>query len=250
MPPTPAICPCERSFQLSLQLTVEEAAVALLGPLPPRPDAHRTPLLRTARRGYGVALDAKVVSTYSQQRCRCPASLYRWPPLPRCASRTQPAHCAAPSTMLRPEPQKQACACPGPGDPAAAANGFSFVVMRGWSTRGSSLYHSGSPTQPSRSAQSSMNSTRGATRTDRDTQDAKLNGRYTNTERKGEDKRQSGASQWEARRPSRLGVVHTHLGHVELHVVKLIPATTQVCDRGTGGGRGGDEPRELDSSSA
>ena len=33
-----------------------------------------------------------------------------------------------------------------------------------------------------------MNSTRGATRTDRDTQDAKLNGRYTNTERKGEDK--------------------------------------------------------------
>jgi hypothetical protein len=143
-----------------------------------------------------------------------------------------------------------ACACPGPGDPAAAANGFSFVVMRGWSTRGSSLYHSGSPTQPSRSAQSSMNSTRGATRTDRDTQDAKLNGRYTNTERKGEDKRQSGASQWEARRPSRLGVVHTHLGHVELHVVKLIPATTQVCDRGTGGGRGGDEPRELDSSSA
>ena len=58
---------------------------------------------------------AAVVSTYSQQRCRCPASLYRWPPLPHCASCTQPAHCAAPSTMLRPESQKQACACPEPG---------------------------------------------------------------------------------------------------------------------------------------
>ena len=83
----------------------------------------------------GVSTPAASNATDAQPACTAEHPFLAARPAP------QPTRCAAPSTALRRKPQTQACTCPGPRDPAAVANQriLLVAVMRGWSTRGSSL---------------------------------------------------------------------------------------------------------------
>ena len=154
VPPNPAICHVERFFHRSLQHTSKRRpSRGSAHPLPLRPNADRTPLLRTPRpmaRPWTRRSSAPTASSAVDAQPACTAgrpSLATRHALSQRVARRLLAYMLVAPRYAQNHKQKQACACPGPGDPSAAANGFSFVVMHGWSPRGSSLYHSGSPTQ-------------------------------------------------------------------------------------------------------
>ena len=82
--PKPAIFSALSIMPSIVPAHLEEAAVTQLGPPAPHPHSRRA----TRRFAPWRVLARGTFSTCSLQPCRCQPALYRWLPLPRCASCT------------------------------------------------------------------------------------------------------------------------------------------------------------------